>query len=691
MSRVNSRGILFAAVFLSALSLVFNLPSALKLISGLIQVFILPGLVFFFFLGDRKRPLTDSIFITPLISPVLFTIVTLLITQLTPGLIIPARLSAGLFYLLLAAAVVLKKADFGSKDHNLPRSVILLSCSYGSLIALIYILNSFLLIRSDAWYHASVVNQIITGGIPPLEPWLADQPIRYMWIYHLFIASWKTLSGIGLFAGLGIFNIVSALSLPYLLARVVSFFTSDRRRLFFSTLIATAGLESVSWIMFPVSLARAFTGEVRGFTEIKRIIDGMDFTGQGVLKTLAPFGTWMVNLSDKYITITSFSYSLNLFLLCFVIFMSREFLAERRAGSAISIFLVSLGAYLFHLIAGTALICALAGSAIIMLIIKYFRKSEEDLVTLVIPSFMAVLVFALTLPYFLSLGGAESEGGSFLSEHLHLGLKNLATILLPLIILFCPARRALGKLFGFAGREYALLAAWVIPLLVLNLVADLPTRSESKLVFPLFLLLGPVIGVAMTGIIRESERIRKKLLIAWTVLLFAIPPLLTYQAFLFSGPASEASDETNREIMEDRYGAYRHGAELFEMIKNRTGEDAVVAERDFTHLAPVLGMRRNLAARIKFHKVYGYDREKVIEYHDLNRNLFGREPLSNRTINFLEKTDLDLYFLLLAGDLDENPGLGQKFEQREDLFKPVFSHEMGRLYTLRRSGLEGQE
>jgi hypothetical protein len=288
------------------------------------------------------------------------------------------------------------------------------------------------------------------------------------------------------------------------------------------------------------------------------------------------------------------------------------------------------------------------------------------------------------LPYFLSLGAAESEGGSFLSEHLHFGFKNLVTILMPLIVLYYPAMRLVRRISGKSNRKYILLYSWIIPLLALNIFADLPLRGESKLIFPLFLLLGPVVGTEIFDVLQRASGRRKKLLLSFFFILFFIPPFLTFSAFLTATPGEDADELINKEIMRIRYQTYRSDRTIFEMIERKTGRDAVVMEKDMKHLVPVFASRRNLAAGLKFHRVYGYDRDLISTRYRVNHNIFSGEPLSEETIDFLQGTGFDLYFLLERDAVEENGCIVNNFELNPDLFRLVFSIDRGRLYALRK-------
>jgi hypothetical protein len=664
-------------LFLTALSLFLPFPGPLLLISGIVQAFVLPGLVILIFLGDKNRPWTDNIFFTLILSPVLLTLTVLLASRMTDDFNTAPRIAAGVYYILFALVIILKKDRFGVTISPIPSSVIILSACYGGFLTLMYFVNDFLLIRSDAWYHASVINEILTRGIPPMEPDLPDTPIRYMWIYHLFIASFKGLSGMSLFRAMSFLNIAGALSLPYLAARVISSFISSKRRIFASTLIVVAGLESASWIVWPVFLIRAFTGEVRGMEEVRRLFQEISFRGQGPLYFLRPFGTWMVNLNDKFITITPFGFSLDLFLLCFIMFISGSFIRDSKIKALIIFFIISLGTFLFHIITGTALICTLIGAGVLLPVIKMYIAGEKDIsLSGIIPAVAAIAAALIGIPYFLSLGGGAAEGGSPFSGIIHIGVKNMATIILPLLILFCPAWRAIKKVFSANTNEYAIIAAWIVPLLLLNLFVDLPTRNESKLIYPLFLLLGAVVSIEIVDMIAGSTRRRKIVLIAWILILFLVPPILTFRGFLIA-----AADDS--EVLIARYSQYKGEKEIYEWVMANTSRNSIIMERNLNHLMPVFAGRRNFAGKSTLWKVLGYDREYVTNQYDLNRDLYACDSIPAGTLDSIRNTGLDLYVAVFASDIKECPDLGSRFDEMDGYFELVYSDKNGRLYHLK--------
>lgn len=670
------KNILYSVVILAGISLFFPLDNPVSFIPGFILSFILPGLAFILLVGNRNRPLSDNIFIIPIISPILLTLPVLGILTISGNIGLSIRLSTWLFYLVLIVSVMRRRDNLGNPELNMPEGVIILSIGYGALVVLVYIINDLLLIRSDAWYHASVTGEILTRGIPPEEPWLPDRPIRYMWIYHLFLASWKKLSGLELFKSMAFLNIVSAFSFPYLTARIVAALTENRRRIFISSLIATGGLQSASWIAWFAKFMKAFTGEVRGMEEISRIIKNAGFSGSEVIQFITPEGTSQINLASKFITITPFSYSLDLFLLCFVIFLSRNYIKRRRISSSIFIFIVTLGSFLFHVVIGTALIISLVGAGLLLLLIYRF-SSERDTGYCIysLPALMAILVAASGFPYLSSMGAMEGNGTNFLEQYLHFGIRNTITFLLPLVILFWPVWRTVRQFFSSRRDEYTVMATWIIPLILLNILINLPLDNEDKLTYPLLLLLGPAVCIEITGIIRESAGIRKTLILLCTFILFFTPTFLVFQGYTRGNPA-----QFDREI---EYRIYRGDRAFFETIRKMTDKKAIIAEKNYNHLIPVFARRRNLGGNLRLSRVLNYDYTYVSRYHSVNKELFACKPIDQNTEELMDQLKFDFYIAVFHRDMAECPYLRRKFGKRDDLFRVVFSSEKGILYHYR--------
>jgi hypothetical protein len=667
-------------ILMSSVSLFADLPQPLALLCGTLQAFILPGYVLIRLLGDRSRTWSDSFFYSILISPALFAITAIGSWYITGGSDIvasAAKIAAGMWYSAYALSLIVRRPAGKDRKAPVPYAVIAVSLAYTALLVIAYAKNGFLLTRSDAWYHASITSEILARGIPPYEPWLADLPIRYMWIYHQFSSMWQSLSGYDVFHALASINIVSALTLPYLVGRYIGTLTSNRRIILLATLMTIAGFESASCVFWPLGLGRAFFGDVRGMAEVGRLVAtaGERIGTNNVIYFLRPFWAWMVNLSDKILTITAFGYSLCLFLACLNIFRSHKYRESAPYRSAALGFTVMLSATLFHMVTGMALIFTVTGSSILMYGWSKFtgrriRLSSSEISFPVAGILAAIIGFG----YYLSLGSAESGGSADSMRYLHLGFKNIATIITPLIVLFCPAIHVLRRLASPKDRDMAQLASWILCLLALCIFVDLPSVNESKLIFPFFLVLGPLVSIEALNLIRESGGLKKALLAGLLIILFVVPPVLTYSGFVRARPRDPVDVRRQSLTAADK--------EVFEWIKTNTGIRSIIAERERFHLAPVLSERRNLYSTGGVLTVLGYGGERHSSFAAIKNMLYGEEELSPADLEKTGTLGLDLYITVWKTDSDKCPWSEKRLTENTRFFSEVFSNDKVRLFRV---------
>ncbi len=667
----------------SSLPLILHLPGWFVLISGSIQAFILPGFVLLLFLGDKERHWFDDIVLSALLSPILLTASTLLIAGLGLPMERSLRIFLFLVYLFLGIALVAGRFKKAGSKLRVPWSIPVVCAAFAGLIAACFAVNPDLLRRSDAWYHASLTSEILARGVPPMEPVLADFQIKYMWYYHFFIASLIRLSHLPLFAAMGLFNVMAAFSFPYLLARYASFFTKNARKITFAVLMAMAGLEAVSWFLWPVELTRVLTGDVRGMEEAIRTFGKIEFHNSNVIYSLAPFGTWMVNLPDKFLTITVFSYSLGLFLLGVSLVLAAW--REGNAGirGALILLAAVFGTMIFHVVTGVTMIGTVIGSTVLSAFFLRFRKRAGIRAGLsaVIP--MAVIFgFGLSLPFLGRMDmSAGSGSGNFIADHLHFGLKNFLTILLPFLILISPIRGAFKKHFSrHAAPEYVFIAGMIICLLILNIFVDLPSVNESKFIFPLFLLAGPPVFVEIAGRIRKSGGAKKRALVILALFLFLPAPVLTFRGFIIDRPADKT--ELKRVTLQP---AER---EAFEWLRDNSGVDAVVIENNFYHLAPVLALRHSFNSNMGIVGVLGYDGDRLDAMETIKADLFSDRPMAVETELYLTKMGREIYVVLIDEDFRERPALAGKFMSDSGRFEQVFSNEKTRVFRFKQATIQ---
>ncbi len=255
------RTALVLLAILSTVAFIPGVPSFLRAALGFLQVLYLPGALFLFLFWDRRSSALEYLFVAPLFSAVILSV---LVTVLFgPTRSIDAAISISLLVIagLLVVVVALRKErEPSAPAEPAPRAVLVVPLLFGALVGALYLLNPFLVTRSDMIHHGPIVDEILQRGIPPLDPRLSSSPIQYMWFYHVFVACLAKRTGVPVLAALAIFNTATAVIFPYLFARVASRYARRAAHVVAAQGAACVGLASASWILVPASLiARAST------------------------------------------------------------------------------------------------------------------------------------------------------------------------------------------------------------------------------------------------------------------------------------------------------------------------------------------------------------------------------------------------------------------------------------------------
>jgi hypothetical protein len=673
---LRNRFLIIGCLGLGILSVIGTAPAALRIAGGLIMSFYLPGFLFFYFLGDSRRPALDNLFLPLLVSPILVALLLYALFLITGSLHSSTELIVLIVAIITVVSLILRRPIHSDDAAPVPRTILIMCLAYGGLLLFAYLSNRFLLIRSDAWYHLSVANEVINRGIPLHDPWYANEPIRYMWIYHLFIAGFVNLSGLPLPIAMGIFNAINAFIFPYLVARLTALFRREPRYVLGTPLFAISGIQSVSWIFWPTVLVRAFFGEVKGWAEVSRIVQDINLNGNRVIWFLTPFGTLMVNLVDKFFVITAFNYTLNLFLLCFVLILSAEINVKSVARMAVSAFFVMLGAFLFHIIIGTILILTVIGSGMLLAAVWLLRSRKREWPSLVhslIVPVTAALAGAAGLPYLMSLA-SDPQTGNSIRDNLHIGFKSMLTIAIPLAVLYMPFRAAVRKMLAFENNRYRIFAAWLVTLVVLCVVVNIPAGNESKIIFPLFLLLTPLIAWEIIDAIHGSRGIRRLAIVLGIGIVFCFVPIMTVRGFFLEKPMIP------REV---RRAATSPGErEIFAWIAGHTPLDAVIMEGNDYAWMPVYAKRRDFFALQSDVDLLGYNDEETDRSSRIQDNFFSDAPVAKEDIDFLRSRQLKVFVVVWREDSERIPQLAAKFSNAPDWFREVYENSAGTIYEV---------
>jgi hypothetical protein len=676
-----SRPFVAALLCLGALSFIDAAPAAIRVVGGTVLLLYLPGLAFLLVLGDRRRPSLDYVYLPFLLSPVIIALLAFACFFATGSVDRAWTAAPVLPALLILASLFMKREKQPEAASPVPRAILFVSFVFGGIVIVAYLMNAFLLYRSDAWYHISIVNEIANRGIPPREPWLADEPIRYMWVFHFFIAGLRRFSGLSAPWAMGVFNAINAFVFPYLVARLTALFRKERRFVLGTPLFTIASLSSASWILWPVVLVRALFGEVKGSAEIARIVHDISIDGSRVVQFLTPYGLWMVDLVDKFFVITAFNFVLNLFLLCFVTIASVDRRARFDLRAIIMAFCALLGALLFHIIIGISLVAAVAGSGMLLLLARLVHPRAGEVFssfhTIAVPG-AAIAAAAAAFPYIMSLMGNVGAGGGA-AQYLHFGIENVLTIAAPLVILYPFSRAAFRELRAQNSGAHRILALWLVVLGAMNLLFNLPSNNVSKLVFPVFLLLTPIVAWQIIEALHRARGSRLAALRIVVVVLFVVPPVLTVRGFFLEKPVHP--------IEQRRMGVTPEEREVFAWVAEHTPLGAVVMEGNVCNWMPVYAQRRGFFPDEDTIAILGYGRDwRIGRFREIRDNIFSEAPLREDDMTVLEQMKPDLYVVIWREDLERLLGIEGRLTSAPGWFAPVYGNPAGAVFQFIRRG-----
>jgi hypothetical protein len=380
----------------------------------------------------------------------------------------------------------------------------------------------------------------------------------------------------------------------------------------------------------------------------------------------------MVNVVHKFIIITAFAFSLNIMLIVLVVALSVGF--ERRfvLKPFITVFLLELGALLFHVVGGMILVMCSIGSGLLLVLGRLVRRRRDIPVfhAFALPG-AAILACIAAFPYIRSImaGGGTSPGSL-----VHIGVWNIATIILPLAILYRPAGRALRWIFSWRTESLAILATWIVTLAVGNVFIDLVTVNESKLVYFLFYLLFPPIVWQILDGIEAARGRRRMLLVAWTALLFVAPPVLTYRGFILDKPETR--------VEERRYYVTEDDRRIYAWIAQNTPPSSVVIESSTDILMPVYAHRRDFCPDHVTVTMFDYESDTVRRYESIRDKFLSGTGLAPEDAEVLMNLKIPLYVVLWQEDVDRIPRVREALDERPDRFRLVYENPGGRVYFI---------
>lgn len=462
-----------------------------------------------------------------------------------------------------------------------------------AFVALPMLLSEWARVRSDGWVHAGLVWEIAERGVPPQDPRFAGLPLNYVWFYNLFLALVVSLRpDASPFTAMTTANVVWMGVVVWLGFQIAWALARTRAAARTALPLLLLGLNAGALFLWPLWLLRAARGEVRGMSEVARIVREARWDGVEVMHQLcAPFA-WMVNAWDKYMVGTALGYAYLLLLV--TLWASLRWLSDARAAGTtaawrwlVVVFASSAGMMLFHSVVGLSAIPVSLGACVLMALLA---TREPRLGPPARPLALAGALaagLAVALPYFRSIVRGWDAGRSGVKQSfLHLDVFMPWTLVTACGLVLWLAWPSLRRLVRERTPGGVWLVCWLFGMTLFALVVQLPEHNEFKFVWmvfaPLALVAGGSAGERITAL---QRRLGPTLAGVLLFVAFVLPSLLLLRGFL-RDPAAATAAEVVRAPGD---------AACYAWIRTTTPRDAVFLDHRSRDVLLVEGRRRLLA------------------------------------------------------------------------------------------------
>ena len=547
------------------------------------------------------------------------------------------------------------------------------SAGAAAVIAAVMFVNPYLRIRGDAWVHGGIVWEIIERGIPPQDPRFAGLTLNYVWFYNYFIALLTTLRGGDPFALMAISNAVSmfaTLGLAWLIGHQL---WKTSRAAAGSALLMALGYNAAMWLLWPLRLGLALTGEVRGPKVIAATFAESHWNDARVIFVLGPPYTFMVSFLDKLLHGTAINIAY-LMMLVYLWAMVRALRGERGPalfwGAA-----AASGMLLFHGVVGLSVIPVALGTLGLAWLLAArwtWLPARARLASFAGATAAGALLAA---PYTIAISRAWPATTSGL-HHSYLRVEpiQLFTILTALAVTAWFARRPLHRVVAERHGAAAVLALYTAGMLVFSSVVSLPLGNQTKFIFEAFAGLAVIGGAAFH---EELAAWRRRFGLAGAVAIGAVVlagvPVLTLRGYLL-----DRSETTAPEA----HAAPGEEA-LYAWMRAATPAQAVFTDNRFRSLIMVKGRRQLLLGSDSGPERAAFPLDQVLERRAVLADLYGRADSLDRDAALLTRLGRPAYVLLRAADAGLDGSPGPDLDARPDLFARVYDRDGFIVYHVR--------
>ena len=555
---------------------------------------ILPGVIPWALFAPRARPARGA-----LIALALGPVVTVVL--LAAGFSLAAPPSSCVLPLALGLSVVSAlslrriRPSEPAREEGGARTILPLLAALAVVIALLPLANEWWRVRSDAWFHAAFAIEVRDFGIPPQDPFFAGLPLRYFWMFHLYLAALARLAGSSPFPFFVLINVQALAALVLGLHLLSSRFRKDAASSRFAVLMATLGLNALFWLFLPLKGLRALVGSETGGAELARIYDQFPIQLLPWIDFLSPLDGAQPFFLSKFIVGSAFSMGLALAVVVLLAFVEAiqgdDGAIPRRAHAALAGLGLS-GIWAFHPDVALFLGPAIAGGVAL----TRARRAIE-------PALACLVVTGLFAPYLVGVGG----GGEVLARLVAPDPRRaLAIALVGAVFLALAALQArdLARSKDPAAR-FLLYAGALLAILAMILRLPGSERAQTMDKNPYFLALGLALpaGWALADLLRRIEpRARRRT----RTLLVAAALFVPANAAMLFGYL----------MLPDRHEVPPEEQALYDWMRRASARDAVFLQSPGVGVhdrmrPPVLAPRRVFAGAAHLAREWGYPAQEI--------------------------------------------------------------------------------
>ena len=599
--------------------------------------------------AERRAPRLSTLTLCALVlSPVITTVLGIAALWRHQEITTISGVVSSVFIAAAAVAFVTLRARVARPDR---RSLVWL----GALLAVLVFLTAFLpmthvwwRVRSDAWFHGAVVAQIADFGLPPQDPYFAGLPLQYMWFYHVLVLVLSRALVMDPFRVMALLNIQALLGLGVCAWQLCGVFRRSFAHRFGATAMLLLGFNGAFWLFLPVKLVRAFTGDVRGWAEVKRTFSIVPFNYDQARSFMKVYYNQEFFL-DKYMVATAFGLALAFMLAGW--YGASEYVRTRRPAPLVVLAVALVGMLGFHSLVGFVMLAGIFGGAILAWL---FRGRDA------FPVRDMLILLAVSLVCFLAMT-------PYLYEVMHLKEKEQV---FPISV---SIQKTLGILISCAFA----LAVWLFrrPLLdertpatrffllgllsvtAFCLLITLPgPNAYDKLGFLVFLPLSVLGGIALADVWTTTSKGAHRAVVALTVACMLPANAIAFAScFATLDQSATTAPET---LMAD-------------WLRDYTPRNALIIDNNDRVVFLVTVPRRYYWGRTTYAQMWGYPKLEMARRLHVRRALYAPGALDGTTLAELAKATDPIYVIVHPEDWDNNASI----ITHPDLFRAVYRKE----------------